>query len=188
MYSHGPKRALDVAASAAALILLSPVMLCVAAAIKIWDPGPVIFRQTRVGAGGRLFQFYKFRSMPVATGDLPSDGLGDVRLSWIGRLIRRTNIDELPQLWNILKGDMSIVGPRPPLTSQEELLALRRESGAIECRPGLTGWAQVLSYDGMSVTEKARLDAEYAHNVSFAKDAKIVLRTFGYLAKPPPKY
>lgn len=188
MYRYGLKRMLDITASAAAMALLSPLMLAVAAAIKIWDPGPVIFRQTRVGAGGRLFDFYKFRSMPVGTGDLSSDQIGEVTLTWVGRFIRRTNIDELPQLWNILKGDMSIVGPRPPLPSQHELLALRELSGAINCRPGLTGLAQVRSFDGMTVPEKAGFDAEYASRISFGTDAAIVLRTFLYLLKPPPRY
>lgn len=188
MYANGPKRAIDIVASAGTLIALLPLMLVVAAAIKVWDPGPVIFRQTRLGAGGRPFQFYKFRSMPLNTREAPSDRLGMVQLTWIARLIRRTNIDELPQLWNVLRGDMSLVGPRPALPGQEELIAMRRESGSLDCRPGLTGWAQVRSFDGMGAAEKARLDAEYARDVSLAKDLEIVLRTFIYLLKPPPTY
>ena len=188
MYRHGLKRAIDVVGAAAALLLLSPLMLLIAVAIRIWDPGPVIFSQRRVGVGGRPFDFYKFRSMPVNTGDIPSHLVGDIRLTWIGRLIRRSNLDELPQLWNILKGDMSLVGPRPPIPSQDELIELRRRNGALACRPGLTGWAQVNSYDGMSVAAKAEFDGEYARRLSFGRDALIVLRTFGYLLKPPPKY
>ena len=188
MYAQGLKRAFDIVAASLALVVLSPLLLLVALAIKAWDPGPVIFRQLRVGANGRPFQFYKFRSMPVNTGDIPSHQLAEIRLTWVGKFIRRTNIDELPQLWNILKGDMSVVGPRPPLPSQDDLVALRRDSGAIACRPGLTGWAQVRSYDGMSVAEKAAFDAEYARSVSFRKDAEIIVRTVAYLFKPPPKY
>ena len=188
MYRRGLKRAFDIAFAVAALAILAPLLLAVAVAIKISDPGPVLFRQRRVGAQGRMFDFYKFRSMPVDTADLPSDRLGEVRLSRVGRLIRRTNIDELPQLWNVLKGDMSLVGPRPPIASQTELIALRRANGALDCRPGLTGWAQVNAFDGMSVPQKAALDGEYAAGVSLLKDVSIILRTFGYLLKPPPRY
>ena len=188
MYARGPKRAVDVVAAGAALVLLSPLMLAIAAAIRISDPGPVIFRQKRVGAGGRSFDFYKFRSLPVNTGDVPSDKLGQVRITWIGRLIRRTNLDELPQLWNIVRGDMSLVGPRPPLPSQEELIELRRANGALDCLPGLTGWAQVNSFDGMSVAEKAAFDGDYSRKVSLTKDLAIIIRTFAYLMKPPPTY
>ncbi len=171
-----------------ALVILSPLMLAVALLIKIGDPGPVIFRQQRTGAGGRQFTFYKFRSMPMNTGDIPSDRLGEVKMTTVGRFIRRTNVDELPQLWNIMKGDMSLVGPRPPLPNQIELIELRRANGALDCRPGLTGLAQVSSYDGMSVASKAELDGRYAARMSLREDVSIVLATFGYLLKPPPKY
>lgn len=188
MYRHGVKRALDIILSLIAALLLSPLLLFIAIAIKLADPGPIIFRQQRIGVAGRPFAFYKFRSMPVNTGDIPSDQIGAIRLSWIGRVIRRTNADELPQLWNVLKGDMSLVGPRPPIPSQDELIALRRENGALALRPGLTGWAQVNSYDGMSVAAKAALDGDYARTVSLVKDLRIVLRTFVYLLRAPPKY
>lgn len=188
MYARGAKRLVDLVGAAAAMVLLSPIFAVIALCIRIWDPGPIIFCQKRVGAEGRIFEFYKFRSMPVNTGDIPSDQIGELRLSWIGRLIRRTNLDELPQLWNVLKGDMSLVGPRPPIPSQSELIEARRRNGALACRPGLTGWAQVNSFDGMSVAQKAFYDGEYARQVTLAKDAAIVLRTFGYLLKPPPKY
>ena len=188
MYRNGLKRLLDAAGALTAIVLLSPVMLALALAIRFTDPGPVLFRQKRVGANGRLFEFYKFRSMPVGTGDVASDRLGDVRLGRVGRFIRRTNLDELPQLWNVLRGDMSLIGPRPPIPEQGELIEMRRKSGALACRPGLTGWAQVNSYDGMPAAKKAAYDAEYASDLSFAKDVRIVLRTFGYLRRPPPKY
>jgi O-antigen biosynthesis protein WbqP len=188
MYAGGLKRVIDVVGAIAALMILSPVLLIFGVLVKLTDPGPVIFRQTRIGVAGRPFTFYKFRSMPVGTGHVPSDQLGEVRLSAVGRLIRRTNIDELPQLFNILKGDMSFVGPRPPLSSQTDLLGLRDANGALRCRPGLTGLAQVSSFDGMSVERKAEFDGQYARQVTLLNDVIIVMRTFGYLLKPPPRY
>lgn len=182
------KRLADIVLAGLGLIVLSPVMAAVALAIKVGDPGPVIFRQLRTGAGGREFPFYKFRSMPVTTGDIPSDRLAEVHITPVGRFIRRSNLDELPQLWNVVKGEMSLIGPRPPLPSQTELIDLRRGNGALDCRPGLTGWAQVHAYDGMSVARKAGLDGEYAQRMSLAIDAMIVLKTFGYFMRPPPKY
>ena len=183
-----PKRLFDLVLASIAFVVLLPLMLLVAVAIKATDPGPVIFRQQRVGRGGRIFEFLKFRSMPVNTGNTPSDQLSEIYLSPIGRLIRRTNVDELPQLVNILRGDMSIVGPRPPITSQSDLIELRRANGALNCRPGLTGWAQINAFDGMSVVRKAELDGDYAARISLRRDIVIILRTFGYLLKPPPKY
>lgn len=188
MYRSGSKRLLDLVAAALALVLLAPVMLLIAILIRLADPGPAIFRQRRVGLNGAEFLFFKFRTMPSNTGDIPSDQLAEVRLSAVGRFLRRSNLDELPQLYNVLRGDMSLVGPRPPIPSQTELVELRRANGALQCRPGLTGWAQVNSYDGMSVPRKAELDGEYAARLSFAFDCRIVLRTFGYVMKPPPKY
>lgn len=188
VYRNGLKRAVDVLGALLALILLAPVMTVIAIAIRLSDPGPAIFRQQRIGVGGRHFTIFKFRSMPIGTANVASDKLGEVRLTGIGRLIRRTNLDELPQLFNILKGDMSIVGPRPPVPSQTELIALRRENGSIDCRPGLTGLTQVNGYDGMSVPHKASFDGAYARRVTFLGDVAIILRTFGYLLKPPPTY
>lgn len=188
VYQRIGKRLLDLFIVVSATLILLPFMLLLAILIKIFDPGPIIFKQKRVGRGGEVFDFYKFRSMPVNTGDLPSDKVGQLNLTWIGKLIRRTNLDELPQLFNVLKGDMSIVGPRPPIPSQTELTELRRDNGALECRPGLTGLAQVSSFDGMSVPEKAAFDGQYANKVTFWGDMSIILRTFVYLLKPPPVY
>src|ERR1043166_9064746 len=126
MYRIFFKRVFDIALSAAALIALSPVMLLTALAIKLEDRGPALFSQQRSGRGGRPFRVLKFRSMPVNTGDLPSTQARNVRVTRVGRIIRRTNLDELPQLINILRGDMSIVGPRPALASQTALLDMRR--------------------------------------------------------------
>lgn len=188
MYEKFFKRVFDIAVSTVAFFLLAPVMALAAVLIKVFDPGPVIFCQVRVGLDGNKFTFYKFRSMPVNTASVSSDKIGAISLSWVGRFLRRSNLDELPQLFNILKGDMSLVGPRPPIESQIELIELRRETGALSCRPGLTGLAQVNSFDGMSVEEKARFDAEYARNISFFGDVRIILKTFLYLLKPAPVY
>ncbi len=188
MYIIFGKRLLDIYLSLIAVIFLSPIFIVTALMIKIFDPGPVIFRQQRIGLNGEYFEFYKFRSMPLNTGDIPSDKIGSVQLTWIGRSIRRSNIDELPQLVNILKGDMSIVGPRPSIGSQIELIELRKKNGAIRCRPGLTGLAQVSSFTGMKISEKAEFDGSYAKSISFGNDILIILKTFSYIMKPPPVY
>jgi lipopolysaccharide/colanic/teichoic acid biosynthesis glycosyltransferase len=188
MYRNVLKRILDVLLALLALILLSPVMLIVAAWIFLEDRGAVFFTQQRIGRKGRPFKFLKFRSMPVNTANVPSAGAKELKVTGIGRVIRRTNLDELPQLINILKGDMSIVGPRPAIPSQEKLLSLRHKVGADEIAPGLTGLAQVNAYDGMPENEKARWDGEYAAKVSLLTDIKIVARTFAYLTKKPPVY
>ena len=148
----------------------------------------MLFRQERVGANETRFTALKFRSMPTGTADLPSDRAEDLRVTAVGRLIRRTNLDELPQLWNILRGDMSFVGPRPALPTQEELVRLRDANGASRCYPGLTGLAQIKSYDGMPVSEKAEWDGTYAQRVTAGRDLGIVIRTFGYLVRQPPVY
>lgn len=188
MYASYGKRLFDVIFSLVAAILLSPLMLLTALSIKVFDTGPIIFRQKRIGREGASFDFFKFRSMPVNTGDIPSDQLGRIRLTWVGRLIRRTNIDELPQLLNILRGDMSFVGPRPALSSQIELVNARKSNGSLFCKPGLTGLAQISSFNGMSVYEKATLDGKYVQSITFRNDISIILRTFSYLLTPPPVY
>jgi O-antigen biosynthesis protein WbqP len=188
MYKLFGKRLLDIFIVFVAVLCLSPFMIIVALLIKIIDPGPIIFKQNRAGKNGDSFSFFKFRSMPVNTGDLASDKVGQVKLTWVGKMIRRTNIDELPQLLNILKGDMSIVGPRPPLATQKELLQIRKDNDSLFVRPGLTGLAQVNSFDGMTVSEKADFDGEYIKDISFFNDVKIILNTVLYLFKPPPVY
>lgn len=188
VYKNIGKRVLDFVFAIVAIVALAPLMFLIALVSLIVDPGPVLFCQKRVGCWGDLFNIYKFRSMPVGTKNTASDKLGTIRLFWWGRLLRRSNLDELPQLFNILKGDMSIVGPRPPLPEQEELILLRKNNGSLECRPGLTGLAQVNSYNGMAVKEKARFDGIYAANITLKKDFIILLRTLLYLAKQPPIY
>ena len=105
-----------------------------------------------------------------------------------GKFIRRTNIDELPQLVNVIKGDMSLIGPRPPIPTQHNLIALRRDNGSLKCKPGLSGLAQVNSYDFMPETEKAKLDGIYAQSISFVNDLSIIIKTLGYMTKKPPTY
>jgi len=188
MYRNVFKRLLDIILSLTALLVLAPLLLIVAAAIYLEDRGKIIFRQKRVGASGTSFEVLKFRSMPENTGDLESAHAHDLPKTRVGHFIRRTNIDELPQLINVLKGDMSIVGPRPPLVSQARLCEFRQQNGSIQCLPGLTGLAQINGYDGMPDEEKARWDGEYAKTVSLQNDARIVIRTFGYLRKKPPVY
>jgi len=160
----------------------------VAVAIRLGDGGPALFRQERAGRDGRRFVLLKFRSMPVGTAHVPSTDATTLPVTAVGRLLRRTNLDELPQLLNILAGEMSVVGPRPALATQEELLALRRANGAIGCRPGLTGLAQVSARDGMTVAEKAACDGAYADRLGLWTDLGIIARTVGYLFRPPPVY
>jgi len=188
MYRNHVKRTIDILLASTALFVLSPLMGLVALVIRLQDGGPVVFRQARVGRDGKPFGFLKFRSMSVGTPNVTSTQRHLLRITPFGRIIRRTSIDELMQLFNILRGDMSIVGPRPPIPSQEHLIRLRRENGALQLRPGLTGWAQVNSYDHMTEEVKARFDGEYASRLSFAFDVRIILRTLLYLTKEPPTY
>lgn len=188
MYRKYLKRTMDILLSFAALVALSPVLIITAIAIFLEDRGPFIFKQKRSGRDGIPFFLLKFRSMPVNTGDIPSSQAANLEITKVGSLIRRTNIDELPQLINILHGEMSIVGPRPALLSQKVLLVLRSKNGAAACLPGLTGMAQINSYKGMPETEKAEWDGCYAHNITFLGDIFIILKTFSYLLKPPPSY
>lgn len=185
--THG-KRTFDVLCAGAGLIFLSPLIALVSVAVKVTSPGPALYRQTRMGAEGETFTLLKFRSMPAGTPVVSSADAADLQPTLVGRLIRRTNIDELPQLINIARGEMSTVGPRPALPTQHDLLLHRTVRGANRLRPGLTGLAQVNSYDGMSPTDKARWDEVYARQVTAINDLKIIVSTFFYLFKPPPKY
>ena len=188
MYRAFGKRTLDIILSATALVVLSPLLLVAAILVRVGDGGPALFRQSRVGAGGRHFTVLKFRSMRVNAPNVPSAAGATIPVTRIGQVLRRTNIDELPQLLNILRGDMSIVGPRPPIPAQAALVEMRRANGALAVRPGLTGLAQVESFDGMTDAEKAELDGRYAATISLGGDLKLIFRTFGYLAHRPPVY
>ena len=188
LYQHVFKRIFDLLIATLALLVLSPLMLLTAVAIMLEDGPPALFRQERVGRECLAFTIFKFRSMPVATPSLPSSAASALRVTRVGAFIRRTNIDELPQLLNVLRGEMSIVGPRPGLKSQAQLMEMRRARGVDRLRPGLTGLAQVNSFDGMTDLQKVEWEARYAGEVSFLADLMIVLRTFTYLLKRPPVY
>ena len=174
------KRLLDVVLSLAALMLLAVPMCIFALMIKREDRGPVFFRQKRIGIHKRPFYMYKFRSMKVSTPhDVPTHQLvhPEQYILKCGRWMRKYSIDELAQLINILKGDMSIVGPRPALWNQSDLIAERDKYGANDIKPGLTGWAQVNGRDELEIPEKARLDGEYVVRESFMFDCVCIIRT-----------
>lgn len=180
-YRH-VKRAIDVGASALGLVVLSPVMLAAAVAVKLDSPGPVLFCQKRVGLHGEEFTMYKFRSMTDGaehTGSGVYSEQGDPRVTKVGKLIRATSIDELPQLLNILKGDMSIVGPRPPLTYHpwpiEEYSETQRHM--FDVRPGVTGWAQVNGRKGVEWHKRIEMNVWYTEHMSLWLDAKILFMT-----------
>ncbi len=179
MYKNFLKRLIDIVLSLMGIIVLAIPMLIVAAAIKIDDPGPAIFKQKRVGKGKKLFWLYKFRSMKVDTPDIPTHLLADPDqyIIKIGKFIRKTSIDELPQLFNILKGDMSVIGPRPALWNQDDLIAERDKYSANSVRPGLTGWAQINGRDELEIPVKAKLDGEYIERLSFGFDVKCFVGT-----------
>lgn len=188
MYERHGKRALDLVLSSIATVGLSPILLITAIAIRLEDGAPCIYRQTRIGQEGRSFTIFKFRSMPTGTQLAPSAGMATAKITRVGKLIRRLNIDELPQLFNILRGEMTVVGPRPALESQTALIALRKAGPARRLRPGLTGLAQINAYDGMSEEAKATFDNLYAQRVSLPGDAMIIVKTIRYLFSPPPTY
>lgn len=188
MYHRYGKRVLDLLLAGAATAALSPLLALVGLSILIEDGKPVIYRQRRTGRSGHPFVIFKFRSMPTDTAVATSATMGSATITRVGRITRRTNIDELPQLFNILRGDMSIVGPRPPLDSQQTLIEHRRAGAAWDCRPGLTGLAQVNAYDGMTEAEKAVFDNRYAERVTLLGDLKIIAQTVRYLFSPPPTY
>ena len=173
------KRALDVVASALGLLVLWPFFLVVAVLIKAEDGGPVLFRQTRVGKDGVDFELLKLRSM-VVDAERQGAGLavdqGDARITRVGRVIRRTSIDELPQLWNVVRGDMSVIGPRPTLRYQVERYT-ERQRRRLEVLPGLTGWAQIHGRTTLPWAERIELDVWYVEHRSPRVDLKILLRT-----------
>lgn len=174
------KRVLDAVLSALALLALSPFLLLLALIIKIDSKGPVLFRQKRVGRNKVYFDILKFRTMYADTPhDVPTHLLQDPasRITRVGKFLRRTSLDELPQLWNILAGQMSIVGPRPALWNQEDLVAERDKYGVNEMVPGLTGYAQVNGRDELPIVQKAKLDGYYAEHFGFALDVKVFFCT-----------
>ena len=178
------KRATDVVTSAAALLVLAIPLLLLAGLVRATSPGPAIHWSKRVGQGNALFLMPKFRTMRIDTPQVATHLMTDPDqwLTPIGRFLRRTSLDELPQLISVLKGDMSLVGPRPALFNQDDLVALRTEAGVQALRPGLTGWAQVNGRDELPIPVKVGLDAEYLRRRSFGLDVKILAMTvFGVL-------
>lgn len=177
------KRCCDVIASAAAIVILSPVLLLTALAIRMESRGPVIFKQERLGLKGRPFKIYKFRSMVVGA-EKQGSGVysykGDSRITRVGRFIRATSIDELPQLFNILKGEMSLIGPRPALTYHPWTFDkyTEHQKRMFDVLPGITGWAQVNGRKEVPWPERIELNVYYVENLSFALDMRIVFSTF----------
>ena len=173
------KRALDIAGGLAGLVLLSPLLFGLAIAVRLESPGPALHWSRRVGRRNRVFRMPKFRTMRTGAPDVATHLLDDPH-HWVTRLgafLRRSSLDELPQLWSVLKGDMSLVGPRPALFNQDDLVALRTEAGVDALRPGLTGWAQINGRDELPIPEKAKLDREYLERMSLAFDLRILAVT-----------
>ena len=184
MYQRYCKRLLDFVLSLAACIVLALPMLAIAAWIKLDSPGPVFFRQRRVGAHKTHFNILKFRTMRGDTPhDVPTHLLknADSYITKSGAFLRKTSLDELPQIYNILVGEMAIIGPRPALYNQYDLIEARDKVHANDVRPGLTGLAQVNGRDELPIDVKARYDGEYAANITFLGDMKIFFGTFGYV-------
>ena len=180
MYKHFFKRFFDIVLSFIGIIVLALPMLIVAIIIKIDSPGPVLFKQKRIGIHKRTFTILKFRSMPIsAPHDTPTHQLqnADALLSRWQRFMRRASIDELPQIFNIFAGQMSIIGPRPALWNQDDLVAERDKYGANDVKPGLTGWAQINGRDELEIDVKAKLDGEYVEKMSFDMDVKCFFGT-----------
>ena len=176
LYKHYIKRLLDIILSLIALVVLSPVLLVIALLISINLGSPVIFSQDRPGKDGKIFKLYKFRSMTDERNELGELLPDSERLPKFGRILRSTSLDELPELWNILKGDMSIVGPRPLLT-QYLTLYNKEQERRHEVRPGLTGYAQINGRNSLNWEDRFKYDVEYVEKVSFVMDLKIVLLT-----------
>ena len=175
-YEKYVKRGLDIVLSFCGLVVLSPILAGIAIAIKIDDQGPVLFTQKRMGQNKKYFKLHKFRSMKMCTPhDVPTHMLDNPEqyITRVGRFLRAHSLDELPQIWDIFIGNMSVVGPRPGLWNQDMLTAERDKYGANDVKPGLTGWAQINGRDKLEIPEKAKLDGEYVKNMSLAVDAKV---------------
>ncbi|MBR2889963.1 MAG: sugar transferase [Oscillospiraceae bacterium] len=180
MYKRYFKRLLDIILSGCAIVVLTPVLAALVVAIKVDSPGPALFRQKRVGIHKTYFDIFKFRTMRIdAPRDVPTHLMEDPRkwLTGIGGFLRRTSLDELPQIFNIFLGQMSVIGPRPALWNQEDLIAERDRYGANDVRPGLSGWAQINGRDELPIDVKARLDGEYVRKMSLLFDLKCLLGT-----------
>lgn len=174
------KRLFDLSLALLASLLLAVPLLLVALAVRLSSPGPVLYWSDRVGRCNRIFRMPKFRSMRIGTPAVATHLLTDPQeyLTPIGSFLRKSSLDELPQLWSIIIGDMSFVGPRPALFNQDDLITLRTEAGVHELVPGLTGWAQINGRDELPIPEKVALDAVYLHRQSLGFDLQIIWNTF----------
>jgi len=180
MYRKYIKRIIDFILSFIAIVIFSPFLLLIAILIKLDSEGPVLFKQKRIGMHKTHFYMLKFRTMRIdSPKDVPTHLLEnpDQWITKMGKILRKTSLDELPQLFNIIKGEMSIIGPRPALWNQYDLIAERDKYGANDVRPGLTGWAQVNGRDELPIEAKARYDGEYVQKMSFMFDLKCLLKT-----------
>ncbi|MFL0492906.1 sugar transferase [Bacillus sp. 179-I 2A5 NHS] len=180
------KRIIDFIIALIGLIILSPIVLILIVCIKVDSKGPVLFKQRRIGQGKREFYILKFRTMRIDTPkDTPTHLLEnpEAYITKLGKFLRKTSLDELPQILNIIKGEMSIVGPRPALWNQYDLIQERDKYEANDILPGLTGWAQINGRDELPIDVKASLDGEYAQELSFLLDTKVFLKTVVSVAK-----
>ncbi len=171
MYKYFFKRIFDFFLSLVASIILIPIFVIIALAVVIDDPGPVFFKQKRIGKNKKIFWLHKFRTMKVKTPDIPTHLLKNPEqyITKVGKFLRKTSLDELPQVWDILFNKMSIIGPRPALWNQEDLIAERDKYGANDIKPGLTGWAQINGRDELEIPVKAKLDGEYVKKLNVGK-------------------
>ena len=180
LYRRYVKRWIDVLLSALGIILLSPFWIAIVVAIKLDSKGSILFRQKRIGLRKGYFMIWKFRTMRIDTPkDVPTHLMADPGrwITRVGRFLRKTSLDELPQLVNILIGDMSVIGPRPALWNQDDLIAERDRCGANDVRPGLTGWAQINGRDELEIPMKAKLDGDYVKRMSFPFDCRCFFGT-----------
>ena len=180
------KRVIDLVLSVLAAVILSPVFLILFIAIKLDTPGPIFFKQKRVGINKTHFNILKFRTMRIDTPkDTPTHLLGnpDQYITKVGKFLRKTSLDELPQIFNIIKGEMAIIGPRPALWNQYDLIAARDKYNANDVRPGLTGWAQINGRDELPITVKSELDGEYIQKMNLAFDLKCFVGTITSVLK-----
>lgn len=194
IYEHFIKRGIDIGLSMFSIIVLSPVLIIISVAIFIDDPGPVLFIQKRVGKNKQYFKLHKFRSMKMSTPhDVPTHMLVNpsVYITRVGAILRKTSLDEIPQIWDILLGNMSLIGPRPALWNQDKLVALRdnvkvmdgKEVNVNNVRPGLTGLAQISGRDKLGLGEKSRIDGEYCANISLSTDVRCFFETIASVVR-----
>jgi O-antigen biosynthesis protein WbqP len=181
------KRVVDIIVSLCGLIILSPLIAIVVLIIKFDSPGPAIFVQKRIGKDNQIFIIHKFRTMKIDTPDIAKTDLlnkgVDPYMTRVGTFLRKNLIDEIPQLINVFKGNMSLVGPRPALYNQYDLIRMRTEKGVHKVKPGMTGWAVLEGGEDLELPEKVKADAYYVKNMSFKFDLKILIMTFGVLFK-----